>query len=115
MSTSNDILEQIRNGFRGEALDLLVELDSALLALETNPDDLPLLHRVFRAIHTIKGSSGVAGFSHLAGFAHKVEEAFELARMGRLAITAPLIDCALKSCDVMRLILDQSEEATVAG
>ncbi len=121
MSTSNDILEQLRKGFRAEALDLLIELDSSLLALESAPDNQPLVHRVFRAIHTIKGSSGVAGLTHLASFTHKVEEAFELARAGKLAITPEFIDCALKACDVMRILLDHGddtvvpEEAHVAG
>jgi two-component system chemotaxis sensor kinase CheA len=115
MPTSNDLLAQLRNGFLSEALDLLIELDSALLALESTPDDSTLVNRVFRAIHTIKGSSGVAGLGHLARFTHNVEEAFELAREGKLAITPELIDCALKSCDVIRLILDQTEDAVVAG
>ena len=56
-----DILEQMRVAFRAEALDLLIELDSALLALEAEPGDSTLVHRVFRAIHTIKGSGSNRG------------------------------------------------------
>jgi len=115
MSTSIDILEQMRSGFRHEALDLLAEYDSALLELESKPDNVTLVHRVFRAIHTLKGSGGMAGFSHLARFAHKVEEAFEMARSGTLAITPQLVDCGLQACDVIRLILDAPEEGDVAG
>jgi two-component system chemotaxis sensor kinase CheA len=103
---SADIMEQMRGPFRAEALDLLIELDSALLALETEPGDSSLVHRVFRAIHTIKGSGATAGFTHLAGFAHKMEAAFDLARDGRLAVTPELIDCGLKACDVIRLIIE---------
>jgi HPt (histidine-containing phosphotransfer) domain-containing protein len=77
---STDIIEQMRATFRAEALDLLIELDSALLSLEADPGDSTLVHRVFRAIHTIKGSGATAGFAHLSKFAHKVEEAFDLAR-----------------------------------
>jgi two-component system chemotaxis sensor kinase CheA len=112
----NDVMEQMLNAFRAEALDLLIELDSALLALEQEACDTTLVHRVFRAIHTIKGSGATAGCVHLARFAHQVEEAFDLAREGRLAITPELIDCALKACDVIRIILEQkSEEGEVAG
>ncbi len=109
---STDVMEQMRRTFRAEALDLLIELDSALLTLETEPGNSELVHRVFRAIHTIKGSGATAGFAHLARFAHKVEEAFDLAREGRLAVTGELIDCGLKACDVVRLILDETEEGT---
>ena len=107
-----DIMEQLRGAFRAEALDLLIELDSALLALEAEPGDSTLVHRVFRAIHTIKGSGATAGFAHLAAFTHKMEEAFDLAREGRLAVTAELIDCGLNACDVIRLLLKGEKEET---
>ena len=53
---STDIMQQMRAIFRAEVLDLLIELDFALLALEVEPGDTKLVHRVFRSIHTIKGS-----------------------------------------------------------
>ena len=87
----------------------------ALLDLEREPGDLPLIHRVFRAIHTIKGSGATAGFGHLARFAHQIEEAFDLARAGRLTVTPELIDCGLKSCDVIRLIMEQDDDDIVTG
>jgi two-component system chemotaxis sensor kinase CheA len=109
-------MEQMRSAFSAEALDLLIELDSALLELEAEPEDSTLVHRVFRAIHTIKGSGAMAGCAHLARFAHSMEEAFDLAREGRLAVTAELIDCGLKACDVIRLILSEKKEnETVSG
>jgi len=111
----NDIMEQMRGTFRSEVLDLLIELDSALLDLEAEAGDSTLVHRVFRAIHTIKGSGATAGFAHLARFAHNMEEAFDLAREGRLAVTPDLIDCGLKACDVIRLIIEASEEQSGEG
>ena len=111
-----DVMEQMRGTFRTEALDLLIELDSALLSLEAEPGDSSLVHRVFRAIHTIKGSGATAGFAHLARFAHKMEEAFDLARAGHLPVTPELIDCGLKACDVLRLIIEgKAEGAAVPG
>ena len=111
-----DVIEQMRVAFRAEALDLLIELDSALLELESHPDNTKLLNRVFRAIHTIKGSGGTAGFTQLAAFAHNVEEAFDQARSARLAVTPELIDCGLKACDVIRLLIERkAETGEVAG
>ena len=105
-----DVMEQMREAFRAEAQDLLIELDCALLLLEEEPGNSSLVNRVFRAIHTIKGSGATAGNVHLARFAHKMEEAFDLAREGRLAVTPDLIDCGLKACDVIRLILEEKAE-----
>jgi two-component system chemotaxis sensor kinase CheA len=106
-------MEQMRGAFRAEALDLLIELDSSLLALEAQSADATLVHRVFRAIHTIKGSGATAGFAHLARFAHTMEEAFDLAREDRLAVTPELIDCGLKACDVIRLLIEEKAEGAV--
>jgi two-component system chemotaxis sensor kinase CheA len=107
---SIDIMEQMRATFRAEAWDVLTELDSALLALEASPGDSALVHRIFRAVHTLKGSGATAGFAHLSRFAHKVEETFDLARAGRLTVTPDLIDCGLKACDVIRQIVDEQPE-----
>ena len=57
---SSDIIERMRSSFRAEALELLAELDAALLALETEPENSDFVHRVFRAIHTVKGSGATA-------------------------------------------------------
>jgi two-component system chemotaxis sensor kinase CheA len=113
---ARDVIAQMRVAFGAEALDLLIELDSSLLALESAPGDSTLVNRVFRAIHTIKGSGATAGFAHLARFAHKMEEAFDLAREGRLAVTPDLIDCGLRACDILRLIIEETNEGpAVAG
>jgi two-component system chemotaxis sensor kinase CheA len=115
MSTSSDFVERMQDAFKSEALDLLAELDTALLEMESKPEEAALVHRVFRAIHTIKGSAGMTGYAHLARFAHTVEEAFEQARAGRLAVTAELVDCGLRACDVIRLILERPAEADILG
>jgi two-component system chemotaxis sensor kinase CheA len=103
-------MERMRVAFRAEALDLLAELDTALLALEVEPGDAELVHRVFRAIHTIKGSGATAGFARLARFSHRLEEAFDLAREGRLPVTSELVDCGLRACDVICAILGEKGE-----
>src|SRR5581483_35487 len=113
---SVDALERMRVAFQSEALELLAELDTALLALEADPGNSDLVNRVFRAIHTVKGTGATAGFAHLARVAHKVEEAFDLARAGRLAISGELIDCGLKACDALRAILaSEDAEAPCTG
>jgi two-component system chemotaxis sensor kinase CheA len=116
MTTSIGVMEQMRISFKAEALDLLIELDSSLLELEAEPGDSSLVHRVFRAVHTIKGTGATVGLAHLARFAHKMEEAFDMAREGRIVVTADLIDCGLKACDVLRLIFEEeSEGVAVSG
>jgi two-component system chemotaxis sensor kinase CheA len=97
---------RMRSAFRVEAEDLLAELDSSMLDLESRPQDTDLLNRVFRAIHTIKGSGATAGFNEMAAFTHHVEELFDEARMGRLSITREMIDLALRAKDLISQLLD---------
>jgi two-component system chemotaxis sensor kinase CheA len=107
---ADELLDKMRVAFRAEALELVAELDTSLLTLETEPGDGELVNRVFRAIHTLKGSGATAGFARLARFSHRVEEAFDLAREGRLAVTSDLVDCGLQACDIIRAILGQDGE-----
>ncbi len=105
---------KLRDSFRSEAADLLAELDSSMLELESRPQDAALLNRVFRAIHTIKGSGATAGFKEMAAFAHHVEELFDEARMERLTITPMMIDLTLQAKDLIGQLLETDQPAALA-
>jgi two-component system chemotaxis sensor kinase CheA len=100
-----NLAEEFKATFREEAVDLFEELDTALLALEAEPKDVEAINRVFRAMHTIKGSGGTAGFTHMSGFAHHVEDVFNQARDGRANINSEVVDAALKACDLLKQML----------
>ncbi|MFZ0304236.1 MAG: chemotaxis protein CheA [Terracidiphilus sp.] len=99
--------DQFKQTFREEAREILVDLEAALLELNENPADLELVGRVFRALHTIKGSGAMFGFEDLAAFTHNLETAFDEVRNGRLAITPPLIDLTLEALDQIKAMLEE--------
>jgi two-component system chemotaxis sensor kinase CheA len=92
--------------FREEAYELLAELEESLLALEQSPEDEELIGRVFRAMHTIKGSGAMFGFEEIASFTHEVETVFDLVRNGKIAVTRELVDLSLAARDEIRAMLD---------
>ncbi|HEY3491052.1 MAG TPA: chemotaxis protein CheA [Candidatus Deferrimicrobiaceae bacterium] len=94
--------------FREEAFELLGELESSLLSLEESPEDSEIIGRVFRAMHTIKGSGAMFGFDAVAAFTHEVETVFDLVRKGEMAVTKPLVDATLAARDRIRIMLDIS-------
>jgi two-component system chemotaxis sensor kinase CheA len=98
-------LEQVAETFREEASERLAELEAALLALESDPNNADLVGSAFRALHTIKGSGAMFGFDDIAQFAHEVETAFDLVRNGKLAISKPLIGLTLRSMDLIKAML----------
>jgi two-component system, chemotaxis family, sensor kinase CheA len=101
-------LDKYKQAFQEEAREVLVELESALLELNENRTDRELVSRVFRALHTIKGSGGMFGYDELAAFAHQLETAFDEVRAGRLEVTAELLDVALTARDQIKAMLEEA-------
>jgi two-component system chemotaxis sensor kinase CheA len=94
--------------FRTEAYELLAELETSLLELEESPEDQDIIGRVFRAMHTIKGSGAMFGFDDIASFTHEVETVYDLVRNGKLFVSKELIDLTLQARDAIREMLDAS-------
>ncbi len=98
-------LQELQAGFRNEASDLLADLGDALLALENDHANMEVVNRVFRAMHTLKGSGASAGYRRLANFVHHVEDVFNRIRNRQLEATPELIDATLKACDCCAILL----------
>lgn len=94
-----------REAFREEALELLADLEAALLELEERPDDADLIDCAFRAMHTIKGSGAMFGFSEISELTHEVETVFDQVREGITGINRELINNTLKAGDLIRTML----------
>jgi two-component system chemotaxis sensor kinase CheA len=107
------LMEQLQASFLPEAADLLADLGDALLILEQEPHNTDLINRVFRAMHTLKGSGATAGFRRLANFVHHVEEIFNRIRNQQLEISPELIDAALKASDCCAMLLDLGPSSDV--
>ena len=85
-----------------EANELLSELEAALIDLEETPDDTELIGRVFRAMHTIKGSGAMFGFDDIAGFTHEIETVYDRVRGRVIPVTRDLVGLTLSACDEIR-------------
>ncbi len=101
-------MDQHREAYREEAYELIAELETSLLELEESPDDTEQIGRIFRALHTIKGSGSMFGFEEIAGFTHEVETVFEMVRNGEISVTKELIDLTLSARDQIKTMLDGS-------
>lgn len=99
-------LTVLREMFRSEAYELITELENALLALEESPRDKDVINRVFRALHTIKGSGGACGFEDISRFAHEVEALYDAARNEKVVITREIINLTLAARDQIAALFD---------
>ncbi|MDY4446540.1 chemotaxis protein CheW [Campylobacter sp.] len=100
-----DDMQELLEDFLVESFELIEQIDHDLVELESNPDDLELLNRIFRVAHTVKGSSSFLNFDTLTKLTHHMEDVLNKARHGELKITADVMDVVLKSVDMMKGLL----------
>ncbi|MBW8365236.1 MAG: chemotaxis protein CheA [Rhizobium sp.] len=98
--------------FFAESRSLLQEMEEGLLRLETAPDDAEAVNAVFRAAHTIKGSSGLFGLDDIVAFTHKAESVLDRVRNGELALNEGLIGLFLGCRDHIERLLDITADGT---
>jgi len=91
--------------FRQEADELLGEIESVILLIEENPEDDDAINRLFRAVHTLKGSGGMFGLTDIANFSHGLETVLDKVRGKQLAISRELIDLTLAYRDQVGVML----------
>ena len=91
--------------FRDEAEELLQQIDGDLLRLEEFVDsgqaDPEIVNSLFRALHTIKGSSGMLGFSEVQGLAHKLENLCDLLRKERMPLSEGSVEILFSGRDFL--------------
>jgi two-component system chemotaxis sensor kinase CheA len=91
--------------FLVESEELLQGMDQDMVALESAPDDAELLNRIFRALHTIKGTSGFLGFEPVVRLSHCAEDLLNALRQGEAQLARPTIDALLATRDYLGKLL----------
>ena len=105
MGDMDDIVKE----FLVESNENLDQMDRDLIALEKDPASRDILSRVFRTIHTIKGTSGFLAFAKLESVTHVGESLLSLLRDGKLGLTAEITSALLAMVDAVRQMLGNIE------
>src|SRR3954447_13100507 len=98
-----------------ESHENLDQIDRDLVGREQDPGSRDLISRIFRAIHTIKGTSGFLAFSRLEKLAHAGESLLSKLRDGVMPVTPSTITTLLATIDGVRSILSSIEESQSEG
>jgi two-component system chemotaxis sensor kinase CheA len=88
--------------FLTESRDLIASAEAALLELETDPENIEALNVVFRAFHTIKGTSAFLGLDHISKLAHGAESFFSRIRDKEIRCVGGYADLAFRSVDMLK-------------
>ncbi|MHB0912682.1 MAG: chemotaxis protein CheW [Armatimonadota bacterium] len=110
----NDYLDlsELLEVYHEEADEQLQHLDEGVLALEKNPSNTQLVNEIFRAAHTLKGSSATMGFEEIASLTHAMENLLDKLRSGKQKVTQETINAILKSVDVLRTLVQHTRCGT---
>jgi two-component system chemotaxis sensor kinase CheA len=98
-------VDDLISEFLTETNEALAELDTALVDLERASEDADILARIFRLVHTVKGTCGFLGLSRLETVAHAAESLLGLYRDGERAVTPEGVTAVLGALDTIRLIM----------
>lgn len=107
-------MTQFFQAFFDEAEEHLATMEQLLLALDLAAPSDDDLNGIFRAAHSIKGSSGTFGFADMMGVTHELETLLDRLRKHELAVTREMIDAFLDARDVIKAQLDAHRRGTPA-
>ena len=108
-------MTQFYQAFFDEAEEHLATMEQLLLALDLTAASDDDLNGIFRAAHSIKGSSGTFGFADMMGVTHELETLLDRLRKHELAVTREMIDAFLDARDVIKAQLDGHRRGTPAS
>src|SRR4051812_12480586 len=98
-------MDDIVAEFLTETTENLGELDQDLVRLEQAPNDPDLLSKIFRVMHTIKGTCGFLGLPRLETIAHAAENVLGRFRNHEIEVTPTGISAILQAVDSIKTIL----------
>lgn len=111
----SDSDQELLEAFLEESREHLERAEEAVLRLEEAPDDPEAVNVLFRAFHTIKGSSGFMGLDRISDLSHRAETVFDRVREGELSFTPAAADLALRTVDVLEGLLGGVGRALEGG
>jgi chemosensory pili system protein ChpA (sensor histidine kinase/response regulator) len=114
LALDGEVPAEVLEFFFPEAEEHLQVVTECLLALEASPNAEDI-HRLFRAMHTIKGSAAQVGLHRISRVAHRAEDLIGHLREGQLQPSASIIDICLESVDTIKKFLYSQwpDEATM--
>jgi two-component system chemotaxis sensor kinase CheA len=92
--------------FCEEADEQIELLDTSLVQLEGEPAP-ELLQQIFRAAHTLKGSSATIGHKKMASLTHAMETVLDAVRQGKKTPSGDLVDALLAGLDALRVLANE--------
>lgn len=108
-TSQNDEMKEIIDDFIVESNELIEKVVQDIVEIEKNPED-EIVNGIFRAVHTIKGTSSFLGFNTLSNLSHKAEDVLGRIRKKEMEPDAEIADALLEALDLMKLMIEDIRE-----
>jgi two-component system, chemotaxis family, sensor kinase CheA len=116
MIINSDISSEELKVFLEETDDILQTLDEDIIKLEKEDQKDDIIQRVFRAAHTLKGSSGMIGHIRMAEVTHAMENLLDKIRNKKMILNPNIVDLLLHSLDILKVLrteINQEEDSDI--
>ncbi len=101
--------------FLDETKEHLQNLNTQILALEQDSENMDTINEIFRAAHSLKGMAGTMGYKRMQTLTHDMENVFSEVRTGSIKVTAPMIDTLFQCLDALEDYLSCIQENADEG
>ena len=101
--------------FLDETKEHLQNLNTQILDLEQEPDNMDTINEIFRAAHSLKGMAGTMGYKRMQALTHDMENVFSEVRNGTIKIQSDMIDTLFKCLDALEEYLANIQQTTDEG
>lgn len=101
--------------FIDETKEHLQNLNTSILELEQEPDNMDTINEIFRAAHSLKGMAGTMGYKRMQTLTHDMENVFSEVRNGTIKVTPEIIDVLFQILDALDEYLNNIQSSADEG
>ena len=101
--------------FLDETKEHLQNLNTQILELEQEPENMDTINEIFRAAHSLKGMAGTMGYKRMQNLTHDMENVFSEVRNGTIKVQPEMIDILFNCLDALEEYLANIQQTTEEG
>jgi two-component system chemotaxis sensor kinase CheA len=104
--------DKLIDTFLAEANDLIIDIEKSLLQLQDGNSNKENVSEIFRAMHTLKGASGMFGYELVKNITHHLESIYQEIRDGKRKLDEEIVQVTFKTLDQLRVLFEGSAQMT---
>ena len=101
--------------FLDETNEHLQNLNTQILELESDPENMDNINEIFRAAHSLKGMAGTMGYKRMQNLTHDMENVFSEVRNGNIKVKPEMIDVLFQCLDALEEYKNNIQETSDEG